>query len=158
MKTLYLIRHAHRDVSDRTLDNGLSLRGVAQAKKIEEWFTSKEISLPSELVSSPRRRCQETLTPLSERSGLPLKIDPGTEEQRENEDSAQFGRRVLNWFQAWKKSAEPVTLVCSHGDWIPLIISLACGQRLEIPKGSVTRITLQGLGISAKFSVYRLLP
>jgi len=157
MKTLYLIRHAHRDLSDRTLDNGLSLKGVAQAKKIAEWFSSHKIHLPPELISSPKLRCKETLTPLSISSRLPIAIDPDTEEQREHEDSAQFGRRVLHWFENWEQNTAPITLVCSHGDWIPLIISLACGQRVEVSKGSITQIMREGSKAGPGFSVHRLL-
>lgn len=159
MKTLYLIRHCHRDLSDRSLDNGLSSKGWDQARQIIDWFQSKNLPNPPELLSSPKLRCRETLLLLSNHYKVPVRIDPGLEEQRPQEASSDFGRRVLQWFTAWDQSTQPITLVCSHGDWIPVLIALATGQRKEVAKGSVTRLeSIQGENQAPSFRLKYELP
>lgn len=159
MKTLYVIRHCHRDLSDRSLDNGLSSKGWGQARQILDWFQSKNLPTPPELLSSPKLRCRETLLHLSNHYKVPVRLDPGLEEQRPQEDSSDFGRRVLRWFNAWDKTTQPITLICSHGDWIPLLIALATGQRKEVGKGSVILLeSIQGRTQAPSYQLKHELP
>ena len=136
-KQLFLIRHAHRDTADgRTLDNGLSDKGKKQADIIEKYFRDVDFDLEKTvLLSSPKKRCLETLAPLSKKIGIKIKI-----ENLINEGSAmEF--RVKEFFDWWKKDAPEVVILCSHGDWIPLAAYFFTGARIECKKGSIAEIT-----------------
>lgn len=63
-----LIRHAHRDTADRAQDNGLSKKGREQAKRLRKYFEERfpEGEGDLVLVTSPKKRCVETIEPIAE--------------------------------------------------------------------------------------------
>jgi len=141
MKTLYLVRHAHRDVTDRSLDNGLSAKGRHQADEIAEWFIALKLPHSLRLFTSPKLRCRETLAPLAKAMTGRPGIIPALDEQHEDEAPTAFLERVRAWLEAWVASKDLAAIACSHGDWIPLAIALATGERVELSKGGIARLT-----------------
>lgn len=120
---LLMIRHAHRDVSLRSLDNGLSEKGLKQrAKLTEEFFTHFPQESNSQkwnnLLSSPKIRCQETLYGLEAELNSPIVIDEALNEQQATESYEAFQNRISNFIQRLKKAGGNYVL-CSHGDWLP---------------------------------------
>jgi broad specificity phosphatase PhoE len=139
-KTLVLIRHGHRDNSRRELDNGLTEKGREQARLIRRFFNERfhdeDFKKGLWLVSSPKQRCQETLQPLAKSLERPLDIHPGLDEQGLREASGKFEERVLGFLREWATAGPPLTVLCSHGDWLPLAISRLLGMGVELKKGS----------------------
>ena len=132
--TIYLVRHASagsRDESDPAdHDRGLDEAGVDQARRLTEWLRHEPVS---RIVSSPYRRCVETVEPLSEALSLPIETSDAFAETAAIEQS----------WQALASLADATAVVCSHGDVIPDLIRRAQLRGLHIPgksgcaKGSV---------------------
>lgn len=146
-KTFLLVRHAHRDVTDRFLDNGLSDKGHAQAKSLinetAAWIKGWG-SQPIVLVSSPRLRCIETLAPLSQKTGSEIQIWKELDEQAAHETQERFVARVraaLKRIDALSQKS-PV-LACSHGDWIPVAGDLLSGVSVHLRKGEWIELALK---------------
>lgn len=129
-KTIFLVRHAHRDTSDPTADNGLSDKGRDQAKAVDRAYKKIFGKTPALLLSSPKRRCLETLAPLAKRLGAPI--------QRENGllEGSYLEARVEEFLSWWKRKAPDLVVACSHGDWIPAFLHAALGVSLPVNKGS----------------------
>lgn len=140
-KTLVLIRHAHRDTTRRELDNGLDDKGRDQAKAIKRFFNSRFGSYDTQkglwLVSSPKVRCVETLQPAAKSIQRTVDIHPGLDEQSGKEPSGAFEKRVEGFLSEWANSNMELTVLCSHGDWLPLAIRrLLPGVHFEPKKGA----------------------
>ena len=106
---IYLVRHAKAGsrsewVGDDQL-RPLSNKGVRQSALLADRLAPLATGL---LVSSPYRRCMQTLEPLSIRIGTPL-----TPDQRLAEDSGFEGALEL------LATVPDGTVLCSHGDVIP---------------------------------------
>lgn len=141
IKQLILIRHAHRDTSDRSLDNGLSEKGQRQAKWIERFAESR--FSPSEwkelkalVLTSPKRRCIETVGPLVETFGVDLVKRPELDEQKSSESFAEFSERIQKFLSWWVKDGPALAVACSHGDGLPLAIFHLLGNAVDMKKGS----------------------
>ncbi len=78
MTTFYLVRHAHADWTPDE-DRPLSARGGQDAKYVADILQQYPIRA---IYSSPFRRAIETITPLAERSGVPMHIEPELRERR----------------------------------------------------------------------------
>lgn len=136
-KTLFIVRHAHRD-KDRGagFDNGLSEKGQKQAKKLKKYFVErfgKEIEL--EILSSPKKRCIETVAPIAEEYAVKI------EESSLLVEGEPIEAKVQEFYKWWASKAGPYTLVSSHGDWIPYAIYSLTGARVENRKGSFAEIS-----------------
>ena len=120
-KSLILIRHGHRDNSRRELDNGLDAKGKEQARAIKQFFLDR--FEPNErqsglwIVSSPKLRCVETLSPLTKALDRQLDQHPDLDEQSSREGLAEVKIRVQGFLNEWLRSKSGITVVCSHGDW-----------------------------------------
>ncbi len=138
-KTLVFIRHGHRDNTKRELDNGLSEKGQEQAKAIRRFFldrfSSEEFKQGLWFVSSPKKRCVETLMPTAK--GLEQAVDahPDLDEQNSREGAAAFEMRISRFLGEWAKSKIALTVVCSHGDWLPMATQRLLGLDHEFKKG-----------------------
>ncbi len=92
-KVIILIRHAHRDNSIRELDNGLSDKGYKQVEVLKKWlpYQIKQFE-PSSCVAltSPKKRCVETVTPVARRSLAELEIWDELDEQIDSETQEKF--------------------------------------------------------------------
>ena len=110
---LYLVRHAkagtRRDWFGDDRLRPLTKSGIAQAEALADLL---EPLPPTRLVSSPYRRCVQTLEPLATRTGLTIEIDlvwsEGAEFESALERLTTLGDR---------------TVMSSHGDVIPELIS-----------------------------------
>ncbi len=142
LKRLIFIRHAHRDTTDRELDNGLSEKGRSQVKKLvklareelgEKPFNQERI----EFLTSPKRRCVETISPIAEELGGEIGISGLLDE------GDRLEKRVDEFLEWWRSPLAPlVTVLCSHGDWIPLCLKRLTGQEQDISKGGWAEVSL----------------
>lgn len=139
-KTLVLIRHAHRDTSDRNQDNGLSGKGKDQAKFLKKFFSSRFNAEETKggvwLVSSPKKRCIETLEPIARHVNAEIDVHPELDEQGTGETMQAVEKRMRAFFHEWSRSSVQTTLICSHGDWLPMATQLLLGFPHEFKKGS----------------------
>ena len=137
-KFLILVRHAHRSVENRRADNGLSEKGEKQREILTahiEQLMGDGVTL--RLLSSPKKRCMETLEALAAHRRIKIEIDSKLEEGALSRPSLkEFLRETL-------KSPSEFVVACSHGDVIPSLLEIACGHAIELSKGSfaVLRVT-----------------
>ena len=140
VKKLVLLRHAHRDTTERSLDNGLSLKGKAQAKAIKAFFESRfarQLEAQSLwLVASPKLRCVETLQPVAKAMARDVDRHPLLIEQSARETGDALRARVQKFLREWRDNPTQLTLACSHGDWLPIAVAQLAGLNLEVKKGS----------------------
>jgi len=138
MKTLIVTRHAHRDVNNRHDDNGLNEKGQKQAKYLSHYIIERYKKKSLYLSSSPKLRCQETLTPLAEELGLKINIDTLLDESgTQNEGLAS---RVLKFIEWMNKKAPELTVICSHGDWLPLFFEETIGEAIDLKKSGIAEL------------------
>lgn len=109
---VFVIRHAKAESRSRwdgdDRDRPLTDKGRAQARALVGLLERSEIT---RVISSPYRRCIETVAPLAERLGVTLEAD---ETLAEGQDWADALRIV-------ESATAPVAL-CSHGDVIGHLI------------------------------------
>jgi len=132
--TVYLVRHgsagSRNDADPTDRDRPLDDVGRVQAAKLTEWLRHERLG---RILTSPYRRCVETIEPLAAATGItPEHCDWLGEQARID--------------QSWKvleEVAEGVAVVCSHGDVIPDLIRRAQLRGMHVPgksgcaKGSV---------------------
>ncbi|WP_371782922.1 NUDIX hydrolase [Streptosporangium subroseum] len=114
---LILVRHAlagarknwSGDDDERPLDD----RGETQAKVLAEVLSGYR---PTVAVSSPSKRCVQTLEPYAERAGLEIGLEPSLSESRYD---PQISLRLVTEAMASERS----TAFCSHGKVLPDLIS-----------------------------------
>ena len=67
-KSLIILRHAHRNKPfGGLLDNGLSRKGKKQAAQAGKHFLEEYGRVKALVLSSPKRRCIETVEPIAEK-------------------------------------------------------------------------------------------
>lgn len=120
--TLYLLRHASagRPLPELSADQGRALdpRGRAQAQLLVAMFAGRQIT---ELRSSPLMRCTQTLVPLAQERGVAITPD------------AAFAEGADPLVALEHCAALPAhTVVCSHGDVIPEVITAMLRRGLEV--------------------------
>jgi broad specificity phosphatase PhoE len=142
-RRLVLVRHAHRDNSLRSLDNGLSEVGRKQAEKLATHFKKNFELSNCSWLSSPKRRCIETLAPMA---GEKLLVVPLLNEQESAESFVNFQSRVSEFLDNWKASSSPLTIASSHGDWIPEAILQTTRLRTEIGKSGWACLSIDESG------------
>ncbi len=146
-KVIILIRHAHRDTTNRELDNGLSDKGYRQAEIIKKWLPEqiKELKLKSIVaLTSPKKRCVETISPVARRTLAMVEVWDELDEQNDSESQEKFWERVQTTIHNIHQRPEDVVLVCSHGDYLPLFIFHLIGVNLELSKGGICAISTEG--------------
>lgn len=139
-KTIVFLRHAHRDTEDRRVDNGLTEKGQKQAKRIAAFYQSRFPKKDYEtsdilLLTSPKLRCLETIQPLEAISGVKVKETPELHEGLGTETYDEFASRVIEFCEWWKAEAPTLTVVCSHGDWLPIAVHHILGSVVYFKKG-----------------------
>ncbi|MGR7023462.1 NUDIX hydrolase [Geodermatophilus sp. URMC 62] len=126
--TLLLVRHARAgsrgDWDGPDGERPLDAQGRRQARQLADVLP---VFGPVELLTAERVRCRQTLEPLAERTGLPLRALPelGEEEFAADPDA---GMAVVQRLLAREEPG--VTVVCSQGGAIPSAL-LALGVRWE---------------------------
>lgn len=136
-KTLILIRHAHRDTDLGQKDNGLSEKGFLQVERLVRFAQKrfKDLS-PQQIVffSSPKLRCQQTVTPVAKQLHSTVTIDPHFDESGAFESSHEILERLELSLDDWKGSSADVGVFCSHGDIIPILVRHLTGVELSLKK------------------------
>ncbi len=120
--TIYLVRHAkagerrtwQRDDTERPL----SKKGWRQAEAIAERLAKKGAT---ELYASSYLRCMQTLEPLADRVGRTVKEEPRLFEDEPFEPVLELLREVPDG-----------SVLCSHGDIIPAVISALHRRGMEV--------------------------
>ena len=147
-KRLILIRHAHRDTSaGRELDNGLSKKGKMQARRIAGYLMHSLGDEQPTLISSPTKRCRQTLKPFAKERDIPLETTPLVYEQNPDETWKQFERRIRYFCTSWEKSGNETTIVCSHGDWIPSCVFQLAEVGIKLKKGGLVEFVVDDDGV-----------
>lgn len=140
-KSLIVVRHAHRSKYwGDDADNGLSPKGKKQAVRIRRMYKKRYQDASALLVSSPKKRCLETLEPLAKKLSREIRIDPLLDE------GPQLRTRVKRFLKWWRMEAPALTVACSHGDWIPELFKEVSGGGILLDKGGWAEIELDGDG------------
>ncbi|HTL10895.1 MAG TPA: phosphoglycerate mutase family protein [Bdellovibrionota bacterium] len=140
-KILVLVRHAHRDTEDVNADNGLSSKGRDQSQKLLEIFRTRfQNARNVALLSSPKRRCKETLEPMAKGSASKVHVDPRLDEGASKETGQMFEARIQAFIDWWMSEGPEVVIACSHGDWIPVALQILTGARADVKKGAWVEI------------------
>jgi 8-oxo-dGTP diphosphatase len=114
---LYVVRHA--DAGSRSSwdgpdeDRPLTTKGHRQARAIADAIAPVR---PEVLVSSPYRRCTQTLDPLAELLGLPVLGDDRMAEGADGVDALRLADEL--------SEKHDTAVVCSHGDVIPEMLRI----------------------------------
>jgi broad specificity phosphatase PhoE len=140
-KKLFLIRHAHRDTETPSRDNGLSEKGLSQVKRLVP-FLADRVEGDIRCLSSPKKRCRETLEPVAESCGVRLEIDERLGEAGPFERKDEVLARLDSFISEWQEEGAEILLACSHGDIIPLLVERLTGARIGIKKCGVVEIDL----------------
>lgn len=147
-KTIIIIRHAHRvKIDGGRADNGLSRKGKRQARAATRFFF-KRLKDPKPLfVSSPKKRCVETLEPIANKLSLEIRIDDLLNEQQTKETLQSVAKRAQAFHRWWLKKAPRLTVISSHGDWIPLYLEHVTGAKIELRKGGWAELEAEGSAV-----------
>lgn len=145
---LLVIRHAHRDVSDRSLDNGLSNKGKEQAVKIKKYIADQFMVSRFSIFSSPKLRCIETVEALGEVEAI-----DELNEMLPGETTKDFEKRVHDFGRWWLDEGPEGLIICSHGDWIPVFLKLMTGEDAALKKGGLAEIRSDGENIFLKYLI-----
>ncbi|MGZ3686987.1 MAG: phosphoglycerate mutase family protein [Bdellovibrionota bacterium] len=137
---LVLLRHADRQSGQD--DPGLTPRGVAQAEAIARHFAARFPGESALLLCSPRRRCRETLGPLALALGVPVQDDLRLLEEVRGDSATSFHERIQKFVKWWRAAAPGITVACSHGDWLPIVIENLIGSHVDLEKGAWAEIRI----------------
>ncbi|MEK7690243.1 MAG: phosphoglycerate mutase family protein [Bdellovibrionota bacterium] len=150
---ILLYRHGHRDQPwGSEGDNGLSGRGLAQRaewqRNIREMIASPAFTGTSwtpRLFSSPKIRCRETLEAWTESfREARIEIDPRLDEQSGVPDQIFFAQ-VREFLKSVSTGSLGNRIVaCSHGDWIPVFVEVATGQKVNLGTAGCVLIKFGG--------------
>ncbi len=144
LKRLIIIRHAHRDTADRALDNGLSKKGKKQARRLLAFYTRALPDARPLILTSPLKRCVETVEPLAAASGTRAVMDKRLLDLSGKENRQTRPKRLADFLSWWKEQAPGLTIACSHGDWIDLFLKMTTGVNGNLKKGGWAEIVWQG--------------
>ncbi len=135
-KRLVLIRHAHRDTEFHSADNGLSDKGLKQVKRVVDFSKNRDLD-HAIYLTSPKKRCVETITPVAEAYGSKVKIEPSL---------GEGGTMVMldSFIDYWKREAPELVVACSHGDVIPMLVHRLTGAPITIKKAGWCELELVG--------------
>jgi broad specificity phosphatase PhoE len=139
-KSLVLIRHAHRDTDRKEQDNGLTEKGRKQAEITARTLARIFDDSQPVFLSSPKKRCVETLTPLAEVFNSKVHRNSLLTEQEGDESILQLNARVQKFLDEWIQSPDEVTIICSHGDWLPVAVELLVKAPCDFKKGGWAEI------------------
>ena len=148
---LYLLRHADADTIAETDDaRPISEKGIGQARKVARFLEARELD-KVRVLASPLRRTHETAEIVARHLGAELLVVPWL----------KSGMRPQTALEQLREYAEEkaVMLVGHEPDLSSLIahlLGMASGDRIEIRKASLTRLTVDALeagGARLDFSV-----
>lgn len=114
-----IFRHAHK--ADWSADPELSPDGHRQAQLIAKLVRSNILPTPDLLLCSPKKRSEQTFTPMRDDLNIPLIIDPALDERGNAEKGRLFENRVKRVIEV-ELPARPQSCVflCTHLDWLEI--------------------------------------
>ncbi len=133
-KTLIILRHAHRDLDERTRDNGLSDKGREQVKRMLSFAKRRLDESSPVFLTSPKKRCVETISPVAKELGHEVRVDERLVEHLSGESDKAYLARIDEFLDFFKYECPEVTVICSHGDWIPVAIERLTGAQSSLRK------------------------
>jgi len=136
---LVFIRHAHRDKPIPDADNGLSQKGREQVEDLVKDYKKEHLPPSQVFWSSPKKRCIETLKPITEQAKARLHIEKLLDEQQGAEGSQKFQERIEALIEK-AQTEETTVYLCSHGDLIPEALDMLTGKFIDISKGEAIQV------------------
>lgn len=147
-KLLILVRHAHRNKPmGRTADNGLSSKGKLQTKALTDQLGKILSDRHPLILSSPKRRCVETVEPIADKFELRIEALEYLDEQgafAKSEKPREFRARVEAVLDWWREEAPDTVLFSTHGDWVPVAMQSLVGTGFELKKGGFAIFSFDG--------------
>jgi broad specificity phosphatase PhoE len=134
----FLFRHAEKELGQNFISRnnpGLSPAGHKQAQSIVKLFTELEkqdpLTRPEVIISSPKIRAVQTLTPLAEKFGIKIQLSEELFERHSTENAQEFLTRVKNFIE-WLPSLNKTTCIVTHFDWIEdAMVAIPCDSDLN---------------------------
>ncbi|MGO8875525.1 MAG: SixA phosphatase family protein [Acidimicrobiales bacterium] len=155
--TVYLVRHAKAENRDRweapDSERPLTTRGLEQSRVIASHLADLGGRQPSRVLSSPARRCHQTVEPLAAASKLEVVQAEWLDEGSDSEYAFEQLRKLAARFDPPSGLGGPVA-ACTHGDVIWGVLDslhrlgVDLGPRPEAPKGGVWIIAATGPKLS----------
>lgn len=85
------------------------------------------------LLSSPKKRAQMTLEPLSKHLNIPIEVVDLLDQHHSKEDERSFRARVQKIIDSLSEEKWPSpVLLCSHSDWLSLATQLIPTDELDL--------------------------
>jgi broad specificity phosphatase PhoE/8-oxo-dGTP pyrophosphatase MutT (NUDIX family) len=138
--TFHLLRHAaagNRDnFNSDDRERPLTKKGKAQANSIAESLGEREIE---RIITSPYKRCVQTVEPLAKMIGATIKIS----------DALAEGPDIDAAYDLIHSLAGANAVLCSHGDVIPAVMNrlmwlgLTLQSRFYCSKGSIWEVDIE---------------
>jgi len=120
---LYLVRHGHAgdrsDFAGPDRRRPLSERGFRQAEALRDALAGCGAT---RLLSSPFKRCEQTLEPLAEKLGLGVELA----------DELAEGAGGVAPLRCAEQLRHTTVVMCSHGDVIPDVLDELCRRGIEL--------------------------
>ena len=118
---IILLRHGTRNYGIG--DIPLNEEGLQEAEELVTQLLPHDIKA---IFSSPKLRCQMTVTPIANRLGLEIQTMEELDQHLPNEEFADYRKRVqvaANKLEDFSQ-AEGAILACSHSDWLAQAMEL----------------------------------
>jgi 8-oxo-dGTP diphosphatase len=133
---VYLVRHAHAGSRAAWHDDDdlrpLSAKGTRQAAALldrVDGTAHRSETTVQRVLSSPSRRCVETVEPLAERFGCEVTVKKEFAEGADPDDAVALVLEMA--------SSSPV--VCTHGDLIPKMIRRLVGEGMKTKDANISQ-------------------
>ena len=130
---IYFLRHAHRDVDDPSVDNGLSEKGWEQCEDIVRYL-KKKVPVFDEMRSSPKLRCRQTIEFVARSYKQKVSEDWALNECGSDSDR-DFRDRIVKYLEKLRAERRHL-LLGTHGDVLDIVLRWG-SQRGEIKKGDL---------------------
>lgn len=116
--TVILVRHAEKKIEPNNEDPDLSPEGVARALEIARVFGESGVNA---IYATQYKRTQQTVKPLSDRTGVPISL---LDSSQRNE----LAERIMTGLRG------KTVFVAGHSNSVPVIVSILSGETYpEIP-------------------------
>lgn len=140
MKRLIIVRHAWAGDPDKWRGSDINRPLDERGEKEADWLAKELVKyMPDTLVSSEYLRCWQTLMPLSMRTRLMIFKFSGL-------NVGKDGKDILKLIKP-----DTTTVVCTHGDVGPKILSLLGKDEDKNEKGSYWLVTIKDDGTDYKY-------
>lgn len=124
LKEIVLFRHAKK--ATNSADPDLSQEGLKQAQSLVAIVKKNSLPLPQQLLSSPRRRAQQTLMQLQEEFQIPLVLEPALDERSPHETRMAFKSRINHFlFKDLPSKSKECVFLCTHLDWFEIFAEIS---------------------------------